>query len=499
MALFTEMARTANRAVKRIDDCIEAPDPWHAVLYLQKEVQAYGLLEPSRSPGAPLFRGQANVKWPIVSSLRRQKTPKKMADAKHLLELYCRCLQAFEIEETPAVVKPDSHIATAQHYGMLPTPYLDFTVDPLIAVYFACLKADENEPVVVYQMHFNHAHSLGARVLVPPPWVRRLRRQKGLFLHSETDEDLRNYCRKIVFPAAADYTAWLDGREQVLPETKWFSDLSRWITGAGKRQLNAHLSPDDVRAHVVDSCGKPPFLYDSLRPGPMAQWHLFLEEMTEWLALRASGPDSIHWDCIPVIHLVHNNPGWYRTFKSAMKLLPSLVGEFLPSGQSPNQHLLELWHQIERCLQENDARRSVWDVKGLVPRIADSINAADRNILNRIEAYVAPQRPPHQGSDPYEARIRSRERVPPTLVDTFVCDLWQLIQRLGLGDQGPRSVDEHVIGAALEIYMMRDWANIPGYRPWTHWHFVRSLSRQERTQLASEAATYMRADGTLEC
>jgi hypothetical protein len=364
VALFAKMARTANRAVVHVDDRThEAPDPWHAVLYLQKEVQTWGFLPPSQSPGAPLFRGQRNVDWPMVSSLRRQKTPAERAHAKHLLDLYCRCLEAFEIEETAAILKPDSHIATAQHYGM-PTPYLDFTVDPLIAVYFACTNARENDRVVVYQMHFNDAHGLGARVLVPPPWVRRLRRQKGLFLHSETDEDLRNYCRRVVFPATAEYTAWLDESEPVLPETKWFSDLAAWIAGAGHSQLNACLSLADVQTRVVAACGKPPFLYDSLRAGPVAEWYQFLGEMAEWLALRASGPDSIHWDCVPLIQLVHDNPGWYRTFELAMKLLPSLVGEFLPAGESPNQSLLDLWNQIKRCLRENDARRGVWDVKG---------------------------------------------------------------------------------------------------------------------------------------
>ena len=86
--------------------------------------------------------------------------------------------------------------------------------------------------------------------------------------------------------------------------------------------------------------------------------------------------------------------------------------------------------------------------------------------------------------------------VPPTKIDTLVCDLWALSTNdLGITVTSPIQLSISHVSAAIHIYETRKWSQIRGYRPWTHWNFVQRLTADEREVLAGEAHAYMLSNG----
>ena len=97
-----------------------------------------------------IFRGQANARWPLVSSLgrvasklRQQKTDASLKRRDFIPELEKRLVTAFEdaclhIPSLPPLSFPDENerVAYAQHYS-LPTRYLDWSTSPYVAAFFA--------------------------------------------------------------------------------------------------------------------------------------------------------------------------------------------------------------------------------------------------------------------------------------------------------------------------------------------------------------------------
>lgn len=59
----------------------------------------------------------------------------------------------------------------------------------------------------------------------------------------------------------------------------------------------------------------------------------------------------------------------------------------------------------------------------------------------------------------------------------------------------PKEISEDVIKAAIAIYLKRNHDDIAGYRPWTHWNFIRKLKEPERQTLAAEVVAYIKKNG----
>ena len=96
----------------------------------------------------------------------------------------------------------------------------------------------------------------------------------------------------------------------------------------------------------------------------------------------------------------------------------------------------------------------------------------------------------------YDVRIILKDRVPPSMMDVFVCDLWTLMTvDLRLVAKRPTELTPDNVRKAVGIYELTDWRKIRGYRSWTHWNFVNGLNSEEREILASEAYAYMLAYG----
>jgi len=85
--------------------------------------------------------------------------------------------------------------------------------------------------------------------------------------------------------------------------------------------------------------------------------------------------------------------------------------------------------------------------------------------------------------------------VPATLTDTLICDVWQRVTMDLKLKVTPKEVTEETIKQALNVYLTKRWDDIAGYRPWTHWNFVRGLKPPQRDQLAREIVEYIAKTG----
>lgn len=119
------------------------------------------------------------------------------------------------------------------------------------------------------------------------------------------------------------------------------------------------------------------------------------------------------------------------------------------------------------------------------------------NILPLIERYKAPPHPKslYIDRETYDYRIGSHRPVPPTLTDVFVCDVWQRITMELKLTIPPEEVSEEIVTRALGVYLEKDAQDIAGYRPWTHWNFIRKLKQPQREVLAKELVAYIKKNG----
>lgn len=118
-------------------------------------------------------------------------------------------------------------------------------------------------------------------------------------------------------------------------------------------------------------------------------------------------------------------------------------------------------------------------------------------VLPLIEKYKAPPYPKsaYVTHETYDFRIKSRRPVPPTLTDVFVCDVWQRITLDLKSPIKPQEVSEALVKQAFSIYADRHWQDIAGYRPWTHWNFIRGLKEPQRNTLVTELVVYIKTKG----
>ena len=82
------------------------------------------------------FRGHASVAWTLVPSALRPGVAG--IDRQLLLEAWRKTARRFA---SPQPANDLEFLVLAQHYG-IPTALLDWTTNPLVALYFACLSAE---------------------------------------------------------------------------------------------------------------------------------------------------------------------------------------------------------------------------------------------------------------------------------------------------------------------------------------------------------------------
>jgi hypothetical protein len=123
--------------------------------------------------------------------------------------------------------------------------------------------------------------------------------------------------------------------------------------------------------------------------------------------------------------------------------------------------------------------------------------ASSTVVLPLIEKYKAPAYPrsTYLDRETYDYRRSYGRPVPATLTDVLVCDVWQRITLDLKLEVKPEQVSEDVIRHGVNIYLERGWSDIAGYRPWTHWNFIRRLKEPQRLALVKEITEYIKANG----
>ena len=120
------------------------------------------------------------------------------------------------------------------------------------------------------------------------------------------------------------------------------------------------------------------------------------------------------------------------------------------------------------------------------------------SFLLRVEYYKAPPPPMMKFAykETYDNRLDHDDPIPPTLVDTFIADLYErMVMDLKISSKRRCNISQDKIIRSLSVYMDRNWSQIGGYRPWTHWNFIRSLNEAERKILSGEILEYMLREG----
>lgn len=124
-------------------------------------------------------------------------------------------------------------------------------------------------------------------------------------------------------------------------------------------------------------------------------------------------------------------------------------------------------------------------------------SSSSSKVLPLIEKYKAPPYPKDQYLDreTYDYRIGSHRPVPDTLTDVFICDVWQRVDMDLKSKITPEEVYEGIIKQALDVYLQKKYEDIAGYRPWTHWNFIRSRTQSQRDTLVTEITDYIKRNG----
>ncbi|MCS0027074.1 FRG domain-containing protein [Vibrio alginolyticus] len=149
----------------------------------------------------PIFRGLKSSKYELISTIGRsylkneEYVARGVYDYKVTKETEMAALSEFKRRASPYLnTTIDSEwelLALAQHHG-LPTRLLDWSRNPLVAVYFACMNNFKSGDAVIYVIRNYHDLNVPSidqspfditetHLLIPPHVTPRIAAQAGLF------------------------------------------------------------------------------------------------------------------------------------------------------------------------------------------------------------------------------------------------------------------------------------------------------------------------------
>ena len=256
------------------------PSPWHAVIHLLANNR--GWLSGKNGLGrqmALLYRGQRDSTWPLTPSIYREgvnfETESRVIYA--FVNLVSRFLSS-QFQRATDIISPSLmmlsdrfaaptpkaiHVGTAQHFGIR-TPLLDFSLDPAVAVWFACKnsKGDGSETASVFALPNRIGMFAGAAILLPHPYIQRLYRQRGLFVEPVSSRGLRQLCVEVRFSPDPSFEVVRDDLERpdLLPEDEWWTmmaSFARRIVDMGVDNKLMNLKDEghwELYSFLMDEC-----------------------------------------------------------------------------------------------------------------------------------------------------------------------------------------------------------------------------------------------------
>jgi hypothetical protein len=196
---------------------------------------------------------------------------------------------------------------------------------------------------------FEEALEYGLRVILAPPWIRRIHRQLGLSVDMLSNlearvSDLPWY--RIVFPADPSYAELYAADDRAIyPEDPWFADAVDW---ARTSTLPVDETRGDVgpalAAELASRVGEPPFADDWMFPSRLAEWPSLLLGFLDWLALkRHDGEFQVN--CLPIKIMARDN----AYLMKYVRLGVAIAGLF---PETPPKGLGRYADAIEGCLSD---------------------------------------------------------------------------------------------------------------------------------------------------
>jgi hypothetical protein len=313
-----------------------APSIWHAVLWL-RDLAAWDRNGRPDHPrlskafadapaGIFLFRGQRNAQWPLTPSILRIPDLERRALTAMSVMRFILAMTEISAASENASMLADAYIGAAQHYD-LPTWFLDFSVDPLSAAFFASDQAMDSDTAAIYFIPFDAATGHGGQIILAPFWVERLYAQRGCFLDrralildKSVDKDpLQSECHRVIFPAsrvlAESEYGNVDGA--VYPENAWMDAAIAWA----KTSSTMPTDPKELASELLASAGQAPWVGGSAFGHNQMRMLTFVGLIVEWFALALAETDGKRrFDVTDsqMRALFRQNPGLYAQLNEAI-------------------------------------------------------------------------------------------------------------------------------------------------------------------------------------
>lgn len=280
---FSDDLSEITQEVKQIDDfCWYASTAWHALAFcigvrtaLASGImldESYAHIKDISELGGKtaavhvLFRGQSNSTWGLQPTIWRNE--KDIENNKLAIAAFCRMMKyALEKESIKSSFPAQLHCATAQHYH-IPTPLLDWTADPAVAVAFAATgkQHSDAQKAAVYILPMVKAVENHARFYLPPPYVERLFLQRGVFtetLRGESEKLLQDCACKVIFPLDSQFKLMRRGLPVILePPDRWIESVVEWAkkeaaaghdyNGTSVKEIESSLEPELQKLGLPD-------------------------------------------------------------------------------------------------------------------------------------------------------------------------------------------------------------------------------------------------------
>ena len=183
-----------------------------------------------------VFRGQENSDWGISTTIQRSVDKETSGAATQLFsdltEYFINTVLHRDVVKVGPTFEKKFGLAAAQHYGM-DTNLSDWTTQCEIAAHFALDPKGEFVSGKIFLLPVERTIDNGLQIIFPPPMVKRVYNQRGVFIEWSADsfKDLQSELITIEFRQSSLHDSrnalnpiiYLE--DYLLPECDWFKQL----------------------------------------------------------------------------------------------------------------------------------------------------------------------------------------------------------------------------------------------------------------------------------